>query len=56
MTYTPEVLVRLVLGDPVLVHVLEEIVTAKWFEEGPYAGAIVCRNHGTVRQTSCGIR
>jgi hypothetical protein len=32
-TYGPEVLVRGVLGDPVLVHVLEQIVSAEWFEE-----------------------
>jgi hypothetical protein len=36
-TYGPKVLVRGVLGDPVLVHVIEQIVSAERFEEGANA-------------------
>ena len=48
-TYCPEVLVWRVLGDPVFVHVLKQIVPAKRFEEGANAGAVVCWDDGAIQ-------
>ena len=55
LTYTPEVLVRLVLRNPVRVHVLEQVIPTEWFQESANAGAIVRRYDCTVGQTIRGV-
>lgn len=37
----PEIRVDLALGDPVFVHVGEEVVAAKRFEKGADVGAVI---------------
>jgi hypothetical protein len=55
VTYTPEILVRLVLRNPVRVHVLEQVVATEWFQESANAGAIVRRYKRTIWQSIGGI-
>lgn len=55
VTYAPEILVRLVLRNPVRVHVLEQVVATKWFQESANAGAIVRRYECTIWQSIGGV-
>jgi len=52
---TPEITVRLVLRNPVFVHVGEEIEFAEGGEEGRYGGAFVGGNGGTIAEAVGGV-
>ena len=56
MTYTPEILVRRILRNPVRVHVLEQVVPTEWFQERADSRTVVCRNNCTICQTIGGVR
>lgn len=51
----PESRVVLVLRDPIIVHVIEQIVLAEWLEEGADVGAIVSWDRDTVGLSSGSI-
>ena len=43
------------LGDPVVVHVFEEVVAAEWLEEGADIGALVGGHGGAVLEAVGGV-
>ena len=51
----PEVAVGLVLCDPVLVHVGQEVELAERREEGAYAGSCVWRDGCSGGSPGCGV-
>lgn len=52
---TPEARVVLQPCDPVVVHILEEIVATKGFEEGANVGVVVGRDECAIWQAVCGV-
>jgi hypothetical protein len=52
----PESLVGCALVDPVFIHIRQQIVLSKCFDEGVYTGASVGRNNCAIRKTVGGIR
>lgn len=44
----PEAWIVLLKGDPVIIHVLEQVVAAKWLEKSANVGAVVRRDESTI--------
>jgi hypothetical protein len=51
----PETGVILVLRDPVVVHVFEQVVAAEGFKECADVGAVVRGDEGAIGEAVCGV-
>jgi len=51
----PEPRIILVLRNPVCVHILQQILLAKWLQEGTDVGSRVGWNEGAIRRASRGV-